>query len=268
MLHQVARALPGRLLFTSWSEGRALWDRVVRAAPGLTALCLMPDHLHLLHEADLREPLAHALSGHTRWLNARRRRAGPLMEPLQAPGPLRDDGKVRRNVRYVHLNPCRAHLVADPLAWPLSTHRDAVGLAAFPVVPVRRDPEGFHRYVSSDPLVRVDGTELPRVTVAVPDATQVLHATSAVTRTPLPDLLRRSPARALYLKAARTLTPESHRTIADGVGLTRWAVLKHRPREDERVRAVARAAGDPRFPPLWDVDLRESRGWLRYRDRD
>lgn len=35
----------------------------------------------------------------------------------------------------MHPNPCRARLVADPLAWPFSTHRDAVGLAVDPVVP-------------------------------------------------------------------------------------------------------------------------------------
>jgi hypothetical protein len=265
MLHQVARALPGRLLFTRWSEGRALWDRVVDAAPGLLALCVMPDHLHLLHPVDLRPRLRKALSGHTRWMNHRHRRAGPLMSPLDPPGPLLDDGKIRRNVRYVHLNPCRARIVSDPLAWPLSTHRDMVGLAPFPVVSPRRDAVELHRYVSSDPHVRVEGTDLPHVSVAVPTATQVLHATSAVCRTPLSDLLRRGPARTLYLRAARTLTPERHRAIADGVDVTRWAVLAQRPREDAAVRAVARVVGDPRFPSLGDEDLRSAPGWFRYR---
>jgi hypothetical protein len=138
MRHLVVRARPGRLLFVTWSEGRALWDRVVGAAPGLAALVLMPDHLHLLHAADVRIALARALSGYTRWLARRRGPRGPLIRPIEAPEPLRDDGKIRRNVRYVHLNPCRGNLVRDPLAWPLSTHRDAVGLAPFPAVPSTR----------------------------------------------------------------------------------------------------------------------------------
>jgi hypothetical protein len=267
MLHIVVRALRGRrLLFTTWSEGRELWDRVVRAAPGLTALCLMPDHFHLLHAADVRDALAHAMSGYARWLNAQRRTSGPLIEPIPPPGPLRDGGKVRRNVRYVHLNPCRGHLVADPLAWPLSTHRDMVGLAAFPVVPVRRDATDFHTYVSSDPAVRVTGTELPLVSVPVPSASQVLHATSALARTPMPALLQRGQARSLYLRAARTLSPDSHRVIGDAVGVAREAVQVQPAKEDARVRAVARAVGDSRFPPLWDLDLRLQPSWARYRE--
>lgn len=268
MLHYAPRALPGRLLFVDWFEAAALWACVVRAAPGLRALCLMPDHFHLLHDdAELRLRLAAALSGYTRWLNGRRGPGGALFRPLEEPDRALEGDKQRRSVRYVHLNPCRARLVADPLAWPFSTHRDAVGMAAFPVVARRTDAPGFHRYVSSDPTVNVDGTELPTVSVAVPDAGQVLYATSAVTRTPMRALSERGPARDLYLRAARTLTPTPHREIARAVGVSRHSVLRARPREDGAVRAIARAVADPRFAPLFPVDLRDRPGWFRYRER-
>src|SRR5687768_15753019 len=108
----------------------------------------MPDHLHLLHEADVRDRLIHALVGYVQWVNHRRGDHGALLEPVPAAGAALEGDKRNRSVRYVHLNPCRARLVSDPLAWPLSTHRDAVGLSAFPVIGRQRDPYGFHRYVS------------------------------------------------------------------------------------------------------------------------
>lgn len=267
MLHHVGKAKKGRVLFFSWSEARSLWDRLVLAAPGLIALVLMPDHFHLLHAVDVRLRLAHALSGYTRWLNGRRDSQGPLVDPLPAPERITGSDKERRQVRYLHLNPTRARLCNDPLGWPFSTHRDAVGLAPFPVIPAHRDPVGFHAYVSGDPTVRVEGTELPAMSLAVPDVASVLHAVSAVTRTPLLGLRDRGAARSLAIRAARTLTPAVHGEIARVVGVSRWTVVHSPVGEDARVRAVARAAGDPRFAPLWDDDLRTHPTWRWYSGR-
>ena len=50
------------------------------------------------------------------------------------------------------------------------------------------------------------------------------------------------------------------------MGVTRWAVLEARAREDARVKAIARVVGDDRFPPLLDGDLRTLPAWRRYRD--
>lgn len=267
MLHFVARARRGRLLFVDWTEARALWDRTVRGCPGLLALVLMPDHLHLLHELDVRDRLAQAIAACAQWRNRRRGERGPLVERLPAADRALQGDKRARALRYVHLNPCRARLVDDPLSWPFSTHRDAVGLATFPVVPAHPDPTWFHAYVSSDPTVRVDGTELPTWSVATTSAAQVLHAVSASTRTPLPAVACRGSARSLYLRAARTLTADPHATIGLGVGVSRSAVLGSPAREDARVRAVARVIGDPRLAPLYDGDLRPLPAWRRYRDR-
>ena len=117
MFHLVARAVGHTLLFRSWREGLHLWDTVVKAAPGLDALCLMPDHIHLLHESDVRERLAAALSGFARWRTAARGVRGPVFQPLPAPEPLVDDEQVRRSVRCVHLDPVRA--TADARLGPL-----------------------------------------------------------------------------------------------------------------------------------------------------
>jgi len=45
--------------------------------------------------------------------------------------------------------------VPDPLAWPLSTHRDLVGHSFRPVARRRRNPHDVHRYVQSDAALLV-----------------------------------------------------------------------------------------------------------------
>jgi hypothetical protein len=265
MYHLVARSADGRLLFRTWAEGLALWRRVVRGVPGLVAFTVMPDHLHLLHPDDVRLPLAQILAGYARWRNRARRERGRVFEPLPAAQYLADEDKRRRTVRYVHLNPCRARLVRDPLAWPLSTHRDAVGLAAPPVVRVRRDVAAFHAFVSGDPSVAPAGTPLPVAAARTDDVDAVLAAVSALTRTPLEDLGRRGVARTLFLRALAAHCPEVPRALAAArVGAARSTAFAAAALADV---LVARALHDPRFPALAAGDLRTAPGWERYRGR-
>src|SRR5262245_50519672 len=144
MFHLVARSLGGEPLFRTWGEGRRLWDDVVRAAPDLAALVIMPNHLHLIHPHDVRRRLAAALSGFARRSNHADGRVGPRFEKIPRPQLLVDRQKVSRGIRYALLNPCRSSLAKDPLAWPLSTHRDACGLAVPSVVARVHDVERFH----------------------------------------------------------------------------------------------------------------------------
>jgi hypothetical protein len=250
--HLVARTHRGALLWTDWVEGAELWERVTRAVPGLAALVLMPDHVHLLHPADVRLPLADALGRYVRWVHGRRGGHGSLVAPLPRAEWLADPQKVRRSVRYVHLNPCRARLVTDPLAWPFSTHRDALGCAARPVIRPARDPEAFHRYVAADPTVHVAGTAVPHRASSVADPARVVEAVSAALRTPLGAVQRRGPARALYLALVRELCPEAPPgPIAAAVGVGRHALSRAvgRARPDV-VGAVRACAGDERLGAL------------------
>ncbi|MCB9683542.1 MAG: hypothetical protein H6735_00715 [Alphaproteobacteria bacterium] len=256
MFHLVARSADGRFLFRTWVEGLALWRRVLRVAPRTVALVVMPDHLHLLHASDNRLELAQALSGYARWRNRARGERGRVFEPLPSAIPIGTGDKRSRAIRYVHLNPCRARLVSDPLAWPLSTHRDALGLALPAAIRAHADPEDFHRYVSSDPSVNVDGTELPKAGEA-PDPERVLQAISALTRTPVAQLRCKGPARNLLVGAMRELCPEQpvsqvHRTTA-------WRRRSIGVPTDRVVSVLA----DPRFAPLQHGDLRA--GWREYR---
>lgn len=261
MKHHVAHAVDDTLLFHDWLEARELWFRLAHASAGLVALCLMPDHVHVLTSVDVRRSLQQAMGDYTRWRNAHRGERGPAWIRMPEPTTVKSREKQRRDHRYIHLNPCRAHLAPDPLSWPFSTHREAVGLAVAPVRRAHRDPHGFHRYVSSDPKVHVQGTPLPMRAEADlygEGALEVLWtAVSAVTRTPSSTLHREASARRLFIRAARTLTDASEASIAGMARVCRRTVLRAEIGADREVQIVERVCGDPRFAALEDMDLRE-----------
>lgn len=238
-----------RLLWRHWGEARALWDAVVRATPGRIALALMPDHLHVVHPHDVRIRLAAAMSGFTRWRNHACGEEGARCAPVWIE-PVEDETKLRILVKYVHLNPCRSGLAADPLAWPFSTHRDACGLALPAVVPQARHVAGFHRFVSSDPFVVSGGTPLPDGALAVHSPFAVLDAVSALTRTPLPQMRRRVPGREPFLTAAFVLASDAARkSIGDLVGVGPDAAARAAASKPG-VRLGANVLGDERFRAL------------------
>jgi hypothetical protein len=86
-------------------------------------------------------------------------------EPILIP----DRHHLLRQIRYVHLNPCRAGLAPDPLSWEWSTHRDFTGCVINPwpsitrlatelKVDRHRFGNWFHAYASKDPSVAIAGT--------------------------------------------------------------------------------------------------------------
>jgi hypothetical protein len=264
MFHLIARSIEHELLFRTWAEARKLWDTVLRASPGLLAVVLMPDHIHMVHPTDIRVRLGAALSGYVRWRNHQRGENRVVFLKLREPKLLYDDSWVRRCIRYIHLNPCKPKLAPDPLAWPFVTHRDRCGLAVPSVVPAYREPARFHRHVSVDIHVSVTGTELPVGMLEARDPTQVLHAVSALTRTPLAGLRLRGAARTLYFQAARALCPRSSaREIGALVNAHHNTVLDAGTRRGPDVDVVARVLGDPRFPALHDRTLSWPDKWYR-----
>lgn len=231
MHHHAARTRDKRLAFTTWEEGVRLFHTVSRAAPGALALCVMPDHVHVLCASDVRARLGVALGGYARWRNRRRGESGAVWEPLPEPTVVEGRRKTNINLRYIHLNACRAGLVEDPLAWPLATHIDAVGLVVGGVRARDADVHRLHAYVSGDPSVHVAGTDLP---------VQAIRACRALTR------------------ATRT-------EIARELGTTIRTVSRTSSTMDADVRLVERWAGDPRVTPLDDSVLAHLLATSRYR---
>lgn len=276
MYHFVARAAPGALLWRTWEEGLALWSRLVAAFPEAVAAALMPDHVHLvLPHADPAGRLRDVMSAYARWRNAARRERGPVWAPHPAPEAIPDAQHLRRTVRYLHLNPCRARLVADPLAWPFSTHRDRVGYAFPATVAAEPDPARFHRYVSADDTVDTAGTSLPQVTYGDVRWEDVRDAVTSVCRVLPEGVLVRGPVRGLALKTAWAHGQHDAALLAAAAGCTRnrvYDVVAGVPGRaarfaDPALQACVRAVGDPRFAPLYAGDLRGTRAWARYRGR-
>jgi len=263
MWHMVARTVRGRLLFSSWVAGREVWNVVVRVVPAPEALCVMPDHLHVVAATDARRALAQALAGLARSRNAREGRRGALVRPLAHAHPIADAQKLRRTLRYVHLNPNRARLVSDPLDWPFSTHRDALGLTWNRVGPRRR--VGFHEYVSCDPSVAVSGTELPGGALRTKDPMDVLVAVSSVLRLPMDRLGRDPLARSVVWEACGVLCPTTMVELASRLGIGERTLRRRRHVPAELLALVQRVLGDPRFGPVDGHSLLGVKGWGRYR---
>ena len=256
MYHHVSRTRSGQLFHTT-EEACRLWARLRAAFPNAKAMCLMGNHLHLQHPENVRLKLASVMAAHARSLSGRYAPPGQFMEPGPAPSFAGKARRARRETRYIHLNPCRAGLVCDPLSWPWSTYRDAVGLGTGQAV---TDPWRLHQYTAQDDSVR-PGSELP-IAGDIPDIWQLQAAVSELLCVPVDQLRRRGQARRLWVQAARELSDLPAAAIAERVGLSSSAVRRVGPLPETARRSLERLAGDPRFPGIppgdspWRVGVR------------
>lgn len=265
MFHLVAHAVGQRPLFTDWEAGRALWDILGQRLADPVAVLLMPDHVHAVTRSDQRAALVEAARAFARWTTWNRADPGPLWEPVPPAEPLVDRQKVQRGIRYVHLNPCRAGLVSCPLAWPLSTYRDRLGLAAAPLVRRVGDPQALHRWTSSDGSTQVQGTPFPGTVERDErlDLEVLAGAVSEWLRLPVASLRAHRLHRVRLLSAARSMTTWSHGQIAAACGVSRPAVSRAPTLSPAEVAVLARLAADARAPGLVEADPR----LLRWRPR-
>ncbi len=253
MFHHVAHAKRHQRLYSTWEEGLRLFGLMLRAGPNPIALCLMPDHLHMAHRADRRAEVGRAIRGYARWRNRCRGVESHLWRRQPAVQFVPPGVKQYRVARYIHLNPCRAGLISDPLAWPLSTYRDALGLSLRPARSVVQDPERLHTYVARDPHVTSD-SDLPRGGLLLLEEEQALEsivaAVSELMRLPVEAVAQRGAARTLAFWAARAHTRIPEKQIARHFGVTRQAVYRVANEPGVQSELVAQVARDPRFPGL------------------
>lgn len=101
------------------------------------AFCWMTNHVHLaMQVGDV--PLGQAMmrigSRFARHMQRQRPTTGHFFERRYRAILLDADSYLLELVRYIHLNPVRAGIVADPSDYPWSSHRSYLGNTAFPWV--------------------------------------------------------------------------------------------------------------------------------------
>lgn len=216
--HLVARAYHLPVTLVDEEVAHWLWPRLQRRFPLALACVLMPNHSHLVTPASSVESVQHELSA---LLGSMARSGGVRQEIRFEPLPpvLLDDDPVKlaRQVRYAALNPQRAGLSRDPLAWLWSTHRDAVGMVARPWVTadrlaasLGRPHEDFartwHEYVAREDGILLDARALPTPAAPTPFAAYPLEAVADAVaqsmRARVTDIRQRGPVRDLFLVVA------------------------------------------------------------------
>ena len=249
------RTLRGYRPFADPTNAEPLWRSLRRAFPDALAACLMPNHLHLLDETSDprrdRERLVRVAAASTRRIGARR-----LWEPAPSPEPIAPD-KLLRQIRYLHLNPPRAGLVDDPLAYRCSTHRGVVGAEHEPWVPAQRIArltgrpvcglaESFHDYVSSDPSVSPSGSPFPERAPTRPFAVVPLAAIIAAAHSAAFWCPRSVERHATVLLGVDQGWPVAR--IADALGIDPRSVRRFAQRANPALLDSARLClGDPRL---------------------
>ena len=137
--HVILRGNHRQPVFTAPGD-RVMLDALVaetleRFNARVHAYCWMSNHLHLaLQVADTPlGPIVRRVAGvYARRIQQRLATTGHLFERRYRSVLVDADAHLLRLVRYIHLNPLRAGLVADPAEYPWSGHRAYLGLASVP----------------------------------------------------------------------------------------------------------------------------------------
>lgn len=98
----------------------------------LYAYCLMTNHVHLLierQEETVGGIMQRVLTGYSQYYNRRYKRVGHVFQGRHKSILCQSDPYLAELVRYIHLNPVRAHMVSLPEQYPYSSHRTYLGLA-------------------------------------------------------------------------------------------------------------------------------------------
>lgn len=267
MLHYAMQAPEGRLLFREWEEAHYLWHSLA-ARVSVGVLMLMPNHVHLLVPRDDQvEAMRRAMRAFARWRNARRGERGRVWDWGHKPKRVLGGSYRKRTLHYVFLNPCRRGLVDDPLAWPFSSYRDALGLALPALHRAWPGAQELHQRVCRYGALERAEIRLPRAQARErrPTLGQLAAAVSALTRTPLAEVREPGPARALFIHASRELANASSTSLGSFLGVGPSTVRMAWRQATSGVDLVARVLGDARFTALAAGDLRRRPTWGFYR---
>ena len=133
--HVYNRAVQGGLLFFNPGNYEYCLRLVKRHCPehGATviAYCLMPNHYHFLLRQESEEPLSRLVNvlfnAYVQAVNRQQVRRGTLFEGRFRHVWVDREEYVTHLCRYIHLNPVKANLVAQPQDWPYSNYQEWIG---------------------------------------------------------------------------------------------------------------------------------------------
>lgn len=139
--HVILRGNHREPLFGTVAD-RTVLDRIVADVVDLCdvrlhAFCWMNNHLHaLLQIADrpLGEIVQRIAQRYSRYRHRKLSTTGHLFERRHRAKLVDVDAYFLTLLRYIHLNPVKAHLVADPADFPWSSHRAFLGTVSMPWV--------------------------------------------------------------------------------------------------------------------------------------
>lgn len=132
--HALARGVDGREVFADDADRHCFLSTLSRLRRetgfSLLAYCLMGNHFHLaikVSDIPLGVILQRLLTAYVKTFNSKYERTGHLFQSRYTAILCRDDRYLLGLVRYIHMNPVRANLVATPAQWPWSSHRCYTG---------------------------------------------------------------------------------------------------------------------------------------------
>ncbi len=126
----MARGVDGRSIFIDDLDRRDLLGTVLGLKPetdlSILAYCLMGNHFHFalkVGNTPLSQIMQRLLTAYVIGFNARHAREGHLFQARYKAFLCHNDAYLIALVRYIHMNPVRAGLAANPGDWPWSSHR-------------------------------------------------------------------------------------------------------------------------------------------------
>lgn len=262
LVHLVAHTRGGFVDVVAWESAVWLWTHLRDTFPMAIAASLMPDHLHLatlLYD--------HTLSALRRLLQHHSRRFGCAWD-LGPPTPIHTRAILGRTAKYIWLNAVRDGLVDDPLAWPWSTLRDALGTTTDPwggpdtigrwlELPTRRVHAFATDDASCDRRARAPITILhPSDGLAV-NLAAVADACASSLRCHV-DALRQkcSPMRPLLVDVVHLVAAPRTLDLAGACNMSPRSLRDIRGRAPaSHIRAALTCLGDPRLR-IWSVQPR------------
>ncbi|UPT74566.1 MAG: transposase [Elusimicrobiota bacterium] len=117
----------------------------------IIAYCLMGNHFHFaikVANVPLSEFMRRMLNRYASYFNLRHKRMGHLFQSRYLAYLCHDDVYYSNLIRYIHMNPIRAGIVAHPSEWPWSSFHPGVDSA--------EEPDGFDPWPKGTSEVEVE----------------------------------------------------------------------------------------------------------------